>query len=190
MRVYARVDGGEVRELVELNDAADITKRFHPSLTFVEVTGRDPMPAVGWGVADGAFTPPPAPVVDLEALRGGALATVDGDAERARLQFITRGDGQTATYLAKQGEVERWRAAGAPADVAVGQGYTWAEKRAARRGAPVGAVLAEWGARVDAWTDVGQRIEDIREQAKEDIAAATDAPEIEAILAALVWPTP
>lgn len=126
----------------------------------------------------------------LQDARAAAMKRVDDAAGQARLRFITDVPGQAETYIAKQKEVERWRAAGSPAEVGVGEGYTWAERRAARRGVTVGDVLAEWAARIDDWTLAGQAIEDIREQAKEDIAAAASTAEIAAVLSGLSWPSP
>jgi hypothetical protein len=130
----------------------------------------------------------PAPM-PLDVLRARAAAQVDALAEAARLAFITPGAGQALVYEAKRDEVLKWRAAGEPAAPAAAD-YPWAARRATRLAVTIAAVLTEWSARVDAWADAGQAIEDIREQAKEDVAAAADETAIAAILAALVWFTP
>lgn len=124
-----------------------------------------------------------------------AMAEIDSQAEAARALWITPGSGQTLAYEAKRREAERWIDDSAPDPVT----YPWAAGRAARlNGVTVGAVavgqvqavIDEWTAKVAAWEAAGIAIEDIREQAKEDIAAAADIAAVEAILAAIAWPSP
>ena len=55
MRIYARIESGAVAEL--LATGQDIRQLFHPSLHWVEVTGK-PV-EVGWVMSDQGFTPPP-----------------------------------------------------------------------------------------------------------------------------------
>ncbi len=69
MREYARIEDGTVREKIILADAADITKRYHPSLVWVETTGLLPQPQESWlynGVTFSPPPPPPAPPTDGE----------------------------------------------------------------------------------------------------------------------------
>jgi hypothetical protein len=56
MRTYARIDAGAVAELLSTDQ--DITRLFHPSLHWVEVTGR--MVEPGWVMQPSGFIPPPA----------------------------------------------------------------------------------------------------------------------------------
>lgn len=64
-------------------------------------------PAIPEGVQSyvDTWSPPPAEV-DLEALRVGAVAKVDRDAETYRMQFITPGFGQVMAYQQKLKEAE------------------------------------------------------------------------------------
>jgi len=64
MRTYARIDkaapgvdaGGTVAELLTTDQ--DITHLFHPSLHWVDVTGKQV--EVGWAMTATGFSPPPA----------------------------------------------------------------------------------------------------------------------------------
>ena len=57
MRTYARISvgAGAVAELLSTNQ--DITRLFHPSLHWVDVTGREVQ--LGWIMQPGGFVPPP-----------------------------------------------------------------------------------------------------------------------------------
>ena len=57
MRTYARIEAGAVAELLATDQ--DITHLFHPSLHWVDVTGRQA--EVGWVMKDNGFAAPPAP---------------------------------------------------------------------------------------------------------------------------------
>jgi hypothetical protein len=57
MRTYARIAAGVVAELLVTNQ--DITRLFHPSLHWVDVTGRGV--EVGWVMAANGFAAPPPP---------------------------------------------------------------------------------------------------------------------------------
>ena len=54
-KTYARVAGGVVLEL--LQTGADVTKLFHPSIHWVDVTGTAVQ--VGWTASGTTFAPPP-----------------------------------------------------------------------------------------------------------------------------------
>jgi hypothetical protein len=58
MNTYARIEGNVVRELVTTD--GEIATRFHPSLAWADVTGREVQ--VGWVQgAGGGFAAPPLP---------------------------------------------------------------------------------------------------------------------------------
>jgi hypothetical protein len=57
MRTYARINAGAVAELLSTDQ--DITRLFHPSLHWVDVTGRGV--EVGWLMTANGFTAPPPP---------------------------------------------------------------------------------------------------------------------------------
>ena len=73
---YARIDDGIVREKITLANAADITKRYHPSLVWVETTGITPQPEEGWSY-DGItfFPPPPPPLSELKVVKREEFVT-------------------------------------------------------------------------------------------------------------------
>lgn len=136
--------------------------------------------------------PPPPALADAAKL---ARAQIDAAAERARAKWITIGPGQALTYGEKRREVEAWAVDSAP-DPAK---YPWARARAARLNGvakskvttvQAQAVIDEWSRAAAAWIIAGIPIEDVREGAKEAIAAAADVAAIDAILAGVVWPEP
>jgi len=57
MRTYARINAGAVAELLATDK--DITHLFHPSLHWVDVTGKQV--EVGWVMTEQGFAPPPPP---------------------------------------------------------------------------------------------------------------------------------
>lgn len=77
-RTYARVADGRVAEIVTLPDALQPAQVFHPSLTFVLVTGAPP--AIGTLFAGGAFQPAPEPPLTLADYERLVQAHVDATA--------------------------------------------------------------------------------------------------------------
>ncbi len=121
---------------------------------------------------------------------------VDRQAEAARRQWITSGDGQALSYEAKRREAEAWAAAAGPRSPA---DYPWLRHRAARLNgvleadateAQMQAVATEWNTKAAAWRDAGIAIEAVREQAKEDIDVAANADAVQAVLDGVIWPAP
>lgn len=155
-----------------------------------------------WDVLLQDFNPPPEPTDQrpLAEIKAAATIQVDHDAERARRLWITPGDGQALTYEAKRDEVLAWQAAQVPgSDPLSLSDVPWMVRRAARLNAvriadvtlaQAEAVYTEWSARVAAWRAAGLDIEDVREQAKEDIAGAANADAVRAVLGAITWPAP
>ncbi len=185
---------GEVENIVVLPDDPDPkAKPYAPPDGRILVD--DDGTAAKGGSWDGAAFQPPPPPFTLDELKAAAVAEVDAQAEAARYRYITPGAGQAMTYDAKGKETERWAADGAP-DPA---NYPWARARAARLNgvtppevtvAQAQAVIDEWAAVIAAWEAAGIAIEDVREQAKEDIEAAADRAAVDAALAGLAWPAP
>ncbi|WLG49098.1 tail fiber assembly protein [Pseudomonas sp. FP1742] len=74
MRTFARIDAGVVMEFFptpgypqeQIPEGGDIRSLFHPDVHWVEITGADPAPAVGWSYSDGSFSEP-APYVPSAA---------------------------------------------------------------------------------------------------------------------------
>lgn len=63
---YARIQGGRVREIVDLPEGVEPKDRFHPSLDFRMC---DPAVQQGWRYEDGAFLPPePLSIEDARAV--------------------------------------------------------------------------------------------------------------------------
>ncbi len=117
------------------------------------------------------------------AIAEGAVAAlqarIDGEAEAVRQQFITAGSGQAMTYLRKEAEARAWLA-----DNAAETPFLSAE--AAATGTTLAQLAPVIVARADAWAVIGPRIEAARLAAKQAIAAATSAEEIN-MAAAVDW---
>ena len=64
MTTYARIEHGRVAELVSAD--GDITRLYHPSLTWREVVSAAVQP--GWIVTTAGFTAPPPPIPTPELL--------------------------------------------------------------------------------------------------------------------------
>lgn len=142
----------------------------------IEALGETPPPD-----ALGACPPPP-----LEDTRAAALRTVDGQAEAARLQFITPGEGQAWTYMRKEREAEAYQADPSPAPA----NYPLLSACIPGDGADLAAVVVSVLAARDAWLVAGAAIEGIRRAAKAQVEAAPDAAAIQTILDGLTWPQP
>lgn len=140
-----------------------------------------------WLVAGGVPDPSVGP--SLATIKADLRARVDAMAGAERAKYITVVPGQSEVYEAKKTEVARWRNAGEPADPSAAL-YRWAADRAVRLGVTIAAVLAEWVAQADAWTAVGIAIENVREGAKDAIAAAETLEAAQAIFNAIEWPEP
>ncbi len=144
---------------------------------------------------------------------------IDLAAEAARQQFVTPGDGMAAVYrqkllagrddgvasshvatayvyraaaalreaylLALAAEVARFEADATPNPA----NYPLMNGRATRLGVPLAGVAEEWRAKADAWIAAASEIEDLREGAKEAIAAANTEGEVIAAMQ-VTWPTP
>jgi hypothetical protein len=113
----------------------------------------------------------------LSAARMRAVADNNAWAGKAREAYLTAVPGQSSTYAAKQGEADRWTAAGQPAEVEA-TAYPWAADRADLMGVAITDVLAEWSAVAAAWGIVGRRIERERERVNQRIADAASQSEI------------
>lgn len=125
----------------------------------------------------------------ISEVRAILKSRIDGQAEAARLAFVTGGSGQALVYEAKRTEAARWIAAGSPLDPSQ-ENYPWAAARAKRKEQQIADVLAEWVQTAMAWAVVARAIEDVREAAKEAVGAAKSVDEAVAALADLRWPQP
>lgn len=132
---------------------------------------------------------PPAGALEdcpLHRVAADALALIDRQAETARLQFITPGEGQAWTYMRKEREAEAYQADPNP-DPA---NYQLLSACIPGDGADLAAVVVSVLAARDAWLVAGAAIEGIRRAAKTQIEAAPDAAAIQSILDGLTWPQP
>lgn len=134
----------------------------------------------GWRLGTPVVDRPPEPV---EAVRARARIQVDGAAETARMAWITPGSGQALSYLRKAAEA-RDHVAGGPGP--------WPHLEAEL--GTTAATLAEVAAVVltteAGWARASARIEAIRLAAKRAIDRAEDAAAVDAVVAAIAWPTP
>lgn len=120
---------------------------------------------------------------DIEALAAEASASVDQRAEEIRLRFITPGSAKALVYQAKNEEVARWQADGAPTEL-IAADYPWAADRAGRLAVSIAAVLADWAVRAEAWKTAGIAIENASEAGKDAIASAQATSDYSAIFTA------
>lgn len=160
------------------------------------VIGADGM-AIGGTYDPGTMTfarPPEPPEPPLPEVKAEASTRVDDEAEAARSQWITKGDGQSLVYEAKRTEAEAWAIAGSPRSL---EDYPFMRARAARLSgvsttdateAQMQSVADAWSTKIARWKEAGSAIEGVREQAKEDIAAATDTAAVQLVLDDLNWP--
>jgi hypothetical protein len=126
----------------------------------------------------------------LAKTKANAILKIDTAAETARGRFITPGAGQALVYERKRAEATAFAAVVAAGGAPVVADYPLMNARALRLATTLQAVADDWNARSVAWVAVAAQIENTREAAKEQVAAATAAPAIDAIVAALSWPVP
>ena len=101
---YAVIVNGRVRQLFTADDLpewADSSEdHTHPfTLTTVDVTGLDPMPAVDWVYADGAFSAYTPTKEEQNALLTSRLAAIDAKKVRALSDALLTGDKTRLTAL-------------------------------------------------------------------------------------------
>jgi hypothetical protein len=125
MSIYARIDSGRVAELFETD--GDITTMFNPAIVWVDVTGMDPEPGVGWSYDGQSFDAPA--VVTLSELRAALCVSVDAAADTAYIAIGGPSPGRLAEYKQAKADADAFKAAGyagsAPDTIAC-----WAEARA------------------------------------------------------------
>lgn len=81
MRQYALIEGDVVKEIINRFDSFDISKAYHPSLIWVEITGITPAPKDEWIKTGTTFAAPPPTLgppiaMDYSAELDGALETL------------------------------------------------------------------------------------------------------------------
>jgi hypothetical protein len=93
MKIYARIDGGKVAEIIEPfadeeGNEVPIASRFHPDIvtTLVDITGTDV--EAGWSYADGVFAQPTPAALSREELIAANIDAVEAEMNRqAALKF-------------------------------------------------------------------------------------------------------
>lgn len=99
-KVYARVDGGAVAEIVTLDAAIDIVTAFAAALVFVDITVVVPQPQVGWTYNGVVFAPPVGPTLEQVQTAQIAVLTAACDAEIAA-GYTSTALGTAHTYPTK-----------------------------------------------------------------------------------------
>lgn len=182
----ARIDGGQVVEIVDIPNGFTITDVYHPDAGFIAASD-DVQLGQTW--AGGLFGPapppatPPSDAASLASAKHAALVRIDAAAENARLRFITGGAGQAMTYQAKVAEAQRIATDGAPDPTAYPLLSAEVGITANTLPGVAGAVLEAYSA----WLQIGAAIEALRLGAKRDIAQASTVEAVEAA-AAVNWP--
>lgn len=179
---YARIENGVVAELIaELLDGEGkeipIADRFHPDIaaTIVDATaaaGVEP----GWIYANGVFAAPVAPVVLLADVKAAKLAQLSAECS-TRMEAIKVG------YPAE--EVQSWdkQESEARAYTASSSATTpLLSALATARGIALADLAARVIAKADAFAAVSGAIIGKRQRYEDQVAAATDAPTVEAIV--------
>ena len=138
----------------------------------------------------GAIVPVAAPKLDLVRLRANFTAKVDASAENARGKFISGGAGHALEYLASLAEAHAITTAPDPLDPAL---YPWlsadvAAKTTAATPYTLREAAAAAIAAAAAWNVAGASIKQLRLAARQSLAAATTAAQMQAILSGLKWP--
>ncbi len=118
---------------------------------------------------------------ELAIVKAAMLAQIDQLAERARLRFITAGEGQAMTYIAKNAEALAWFT-----DTAALTPFLAAEARAL--GITIAALAADVRQQALAWQLVGAAIEAVRRGLKVAVGGAATFAALEAISIEQGWP--
>jgi len=118
--------------------------------------------------------------------KAAAVERIDADAEAARQRFLSPGAAKAAVYLQKQAEAARYASDPSPAI----DDYPLIKARMAATGQTAAQVADEWLARAAAWTTIAAEIERQSDLAKAAVNAAATLADVEAALAAIVWPAP
>ena len=125
---------------------------------------------------------------ELADAKAAALATVDADAEAARLRFITPGAGQSLEYAATEAEARAYIAA--PSSDPDAWPWINAERLASGGALTLAQVAQQVVALSAAWRATGAEIKRIRRAAKISIDSASTILAVRSVVDSIVWPTP
>jgi len=72
MQIFARIDGGVVVELIELDDGCDVADYFTPQLveSLVNVSSQNPQPSAGWVYDANGFSIPVQAAMTADQIKG------------------------------------------------------------------------------------------------------------------------
>lgn len=115
-------------------------------------------------------------VKNLAAIRAGAVARNNQDAESTRLRFVTPGAAQAMVYQKKVRTAERYVAAGAPEDLA---GFPLIAREIGITAATAWEIVQIWLNLDSLWEDIGSRIESVRLSTNNAINTEIDPARIE-----------
>lgn len=115
----------------------------------------------------------------LAEARAVALVAIDVESGNARARYITVAPGQEATYMLKEAQARRYKAAAYPSAAVVDYPMVDAESKAINGGAPNAAQIQSAAdgiiAQADAWIAKAAQIERARIAGKRAVTAAVDA---------------
>ena len=193
--VMVLINNGRVHQVWE----AGTDGRFHPDLAagefppmppgmnWIDVSGEDPQPEVGWTYVDGVFTAPTGP--ELSVVKNQAKIQVDTLAEGLRLQVLTPGEGQAQAYELKTAELAAYDAVIAASGTPVDSDYPVCAAEIGITAADLAGVMAAVRAKRAEWVSWCAAIEAPRLQAKANIDSAVDPAGVQAVLDGIVWPS-
>lgn len=123
------------------------------------------------------------PPVDVELLRAQAINHIDYLVGKWRSRIITSVPGQEATYLEKKREAMDYTSRIADGQTITEGMYPMLEAEIGITGETLADVAGTVKAKAEQWSSLSARFERERLKAKQDIAAALSANEVEEILA-------
>lgn len=183
--LFARVVDGTVVDLWEsTKELSSPSEVFHPDLPgeWAEAPKGTKM---GWVKKGGSFVAPNTnDPEEVAAAQEQGRVSVDRLAEKARLNYLTPGLGQTLAYQAKVEEVRRYDRDTNP----VKADYPYLSAEIGVTGDSLTAVADAVRSAVAVWAEKGPEIERTRLKAKSDIAKAETVDRIQAIVSAIEWP--
>ena len=171
-------------------DPAVIVDRIYGAGATWHVISDMPVVAPGWKSLTWSNTPPYFTAVypSIQEVRADGITRVNQEAERQRLLYIVDGSGQSLTYSDKFTEAQRW--VESQPQVPVPADWPWLTADVEARGGTLNDAANRIVATGLQWTALGAQIEKVRIQAGDAINAASTAAAVQAIITAIVWPTP
>lgn len=165
----------DIEQLIELNAPIGAWQRMEnkPDISAIQVGT----------IGNKTYAPPTPPEPTLAEAKAQAEADIDAAATRARYRYIS--PNKDATYLNKSNELDRWIAAGRPAEPAPGT-FPYIELEARETNASIAATGAIIEAARDAWLQLDPLIEGIARGGKVEALAATTVGDAQAAAAAAV----